>query len=367
MNNFGGIYIHVPFCRKKCHYCHFFIHPYDSKYIENYLTSIEAEWHLRKHMLNPTIRTIYLGGGTPSLLTPSQAERILRLFPETAEEITIEANPEDVTKERIQGYKEIGINRISIGVQSLNDNELLTIGRNHGANKAIEAINIAYDAGIENISIDLMYDLPSQSFASWEKTVSQLVDLPIKHLSLYNMTFEVGSLYHKKQEEIAPQVPKDEESLKILEHGLLALDSIGLRRYEISAFAHPGFESKHNSSYWTAKPFIGLGPSAFSYIDGRRFQNICHLKKWATKVQSGLDPTNFSEKLPYPDNLHELLAVNLRLLSGINLQNFPTLPQTTLTTLDSLCLEGLLTRKNNTLSLTKKGTYFYDTIASQII
>ncbi len=360
----GSIYVHVPFCAKKCPYCHFFVQPLQD--VELYLDGIKREWDLRKESLNEVV-SIYLGGGTPSLLSVSDIEQILSLFPEGAEEITIEANPDDVTIEKMQGYLSLGINRLSIGVQSLDDSNLQVIERTHSAKKAKRAVEIAFEAGFDNISIDLMYDLPNQTFSSWKKTIDEAVLLPIAHLSLYNLVFEEGSVYYKKQEELAPYRPPEEESLKMLEYAVQTLEKNGLKRYEISAFTRNERESLHNTGYWTGRPFIGLGPSAFSYIQGSRFRNICHLKKWYNALDQNADPKDFEEKLPFPDNLHELLAIRLRLMEGIHLQEFPNLPETTLRTLHALTIQGLLEHSHDRFRLSEKGKLFYDLVASEIV
>lgn len=352
----GSIYIHVPFCTKKCPYCHFFSHPLQD--VSLYLDGIKREWALRKASLT-NIVSIYLGGGTPSLLSLSEIEEILTLFPR-AEEVTIETNPDDLTLEKLQGYRSLGINRISIGVQSLDDDNLKVIGRSHSAKKAKDGVLMAYAAGFDNITIDLMYDLPGQRFSTWKKTIDAAVQLPISHLSIYNLIFEEGSSYYKSK----PLVPPEEESLLMLEYAVTACEKNGLHRYEISAFCRDNKESIHNTGYWLGRPFIGLGPAAFSYMDGSRFKNISHLKKWHTALTSGADSADFRETLPYPDNIHELLAVRLRLMRGTTLENIP--PET-LSILDSLAEQGFLHKTPTHARLSEKGKLFYDLVASEII
>lgn len=360
----GSVYIHVPFCTKKCHYCHFFVLPYQANSIDSYLKGIALEWEMRRELLSQ-ITTLYLGGGTPSLLTPDEVATILSLFPKT-EETTIEANPDDVSLEKMTAYRSLGINRVSIGVQSFDNCHLLNIGRQHSANKAVQAVETTFQAGIKNISIDLMYDLPNQTLASWKNTVDLAVQLPISHLSLYNMTLEEGSLYYKNRGSIAKTMPKDEESLAMLQYAVETLGQNGFQRYEISAFCRDGLISKHNTGYWTGRPFLGLGPSAFSYYDGRRFQNICHFAKWYRSLIESISPTDFEESLTYPHNLHELLAIRLRLTEGVSLKDFPSLPEETLQILQDLKNQNFL-QGVDTLSLTETGLLFYDQVASDIV
>jgi oxygen-independent coproporphyrinogen-3 oxidase len=361
----GSIYIHIPFCAKKCPYCHFFVQPLQD--VSLYLAGIKKEWESKKNTFKEVI-SIYLGGGTPSLLSLSEVAEIVELFKEfSPTEITIEANPDDVTLEKMKGYLSLGINRLSIGVQSLDDSSLKTIDRMHSAKKAIDAIEIAHAAGFDNISIDLMYDLPHQTFSSWKKTVDRAMLLPISHLSIYNLIFEEGSLYYKKQKELSPHTPNEEESLKMLEYAVQTCEKSGLHRYEISAFCRNEKQSLHNIGYWKGRPFIGLGPSAFSYINGSRFKNISHLKKWDSALEAHTESCDFTETLPYPDNVHELLAIRLRLMEGASLADFPSLPPETITTLVSLTNQNLLIFKENRYRLTERGKLFYDLVASELV
>lgn len=356
-----SLYIHVPFCTKKCPYCHFFVVP--SAGHEAYLKALEQEWKLIQPLIqDKQIVSLYVGGGTPSLLGPENIAKILSWIP-CSGEITLEANPDDITLEKMEAFRKAGINRVSIGVQSLDNPLLKTLGRLHTAQKAIEAIQMTAEAGITNITIDLMYELPGQTLSSWQNTLSQLENLPITHLSLYNLTFEPGAVFHKKQKELSPLLPTPEDSLAMLTAACTILPTLGLQRYEISAFAKTGFESQHNTGYWTGRPFLGLGPSAFSYWEGRRFRNFCHLKKWETLLSENTLPRDFDEKLSPLASLHERLAVRLRLLEGAPRSEFP---------IDSSLLSNLVSKKFITLTethilLTDHGRLFYDSVAEEIV
>lgn len=353
-------YIHVPFCTKKCGYCHFFVLPYREGSVALYLNALKKEIALYQPLKKPL--TIYFGGGTPSLLTPQQIAEILSWIPhDKGIEITLECNPENV--EDLQEFAAIGINRVSMGVQSLDDSQLQTLTRRHDAQKAIHAIHASRDAGITNISIDLMYDIPSQTKTSWRHTLKQVGDLPITHLSLYNLTFEPHTSFYKKKDSF--MLPDSQTSLELLEEAIHSLESFGLHRYEISAFAKPGFESKHNTGYWTGRPFLGFGPSAFSYIDGKRKRNVANLNKYVQALNNDQFPLDFEEELKPGARLKELLAIRLRLLSGCTIPS--PLPQETHTSITKLLSQGLLQLQENTLSLTHKGTLFYDTVAEELI
>ena len=358
-----GLYFHIPFCNRKCPYCHFYVIPNKDEHKELLLNSLLLEWEI-VDLGDAPVPSIYFGGGTPTLFGPEKIATLLsKITNQTSDcEVTIEANPEDVTLALIKAYKEAGINRISLGVQSLVDDSLITLERTHNRNKAIDAIHTTKEAGIDNISIDLMYELPDQTPESFQKTLNQLESLPITHLSLYNLTIEPNTAFFKR----TLNLPTQEEGLEMLTRAILTLESIGLKRYEISAFAKPGFESRHNTGYWTARPFYGLGPSAFSYINGTRYRNVANIHRYAKALKEGTSPVDFEEKLPYPQNVHELFAVALRLTKGVHLSTYD-LPQKTHQKLESLIRQGYLEKELQSLRLSEKGLLFYDQVASEII
>jgi len=360
-----SLYFHIPYCRKKCPYCHFYV--IKPTQVDRFREALKLEWQKRQPLIqDKKITSIYFGGGTPSLIDPRCIEEILQLTGQ-GEEITIEANPEDITPELMETYLKMGINRLSIGVQSLHDATLKTIGRAHSAQKAINAIHTAKTAGFNNITIDLMYDLPHQTPPSWEHTLKQLYDLPISHVSLYNLTFEEPSVFHRKQRALQPHLPSEDDSLKMLQSAIKTLEEIGLKRYEISAF---GLPSVHNTGYWIGRPFLGFGPSAFSYWDGRRFRNAANLVKYAEALESDKPWVDFTEKLSPEAHQREMLAIGLRLTEGVNPQTFQ---QRYGSFSSELKLQLAQLQKNTYLTvsellkLTSKGQLFYDTVASEII
>ncbi len=352
----GSVYVHIPFCNKKCPYCHFYVLPNTSEGREKLLPSLRLEWELRKPSFS--LESIYFGGGTPALFGPEAIAEVLSWMDPGDIEITLEANPEDITLELMAAYKEAGINRISIGVQSLDDTLLKTIGRSHTAQEAIDAIGATHEAGFTNISIDLMLDLPSQSLSQVENTFSQAVDLPITHLSLYNLVLEPPSLFYSKRNQIAPQMPKEELSLTMLQTALAYLAPT-FERYEVSAFARDGLISHHNVGYWTGRPFLGLGPSAFSYLDSQRTRNVAHLNQYMRALERGTLPIDYTDDLDKEARERELAAVGLRLLEGIDEPLFPEIAH--------LIDDGLLERNNKRLRLTEKGLLFYDSVATALI
>ncbi len=365
----ASLYIHIPFCKKKCDYCHFYVIPDKDDHKTLLLKGLSTEWELIKHnFVGKKIVSVYFGGGTPALFGPDRIEHLLSLVSNISPdcEITLEANPENITRDLMSAYKQAGINRVSIGVQSLNENLLTVLSREHSAKKAIDAIHGTYEAGIENISIDLMYDLPGQSLKMWENTLLEACRLPIKHLSLYNLTIEPRTVYYKKRDSLEKLLPSHEDSKEMYEMALAKFDDAGLKQYEISAFARDGAYSRHNIGYWQGRPFLGMGPSAFSYWKGKRFRNIENLNKYCKMLENGESPVDFQEDLVADAKVRELLVIGIRILEGVNLDNFPV-DNSTLQSIESLMQDGFLKKANNQLKLTSKGILFYDTIASQLI
>ena len=333
-------------------------------------TGLSLEWDRQVCKLaNLEIASIYFGGGTPSLFAPKGIEHLLKMVFNSglklshSIEITIEANPEEVNSPFFSQIASLGINRLSLGVQSLDNRSLQTLERKHSAEKAISAIKQAKEAGIENISIDLMYDIPDQTLASWNYSLNQLSDLPITHLSLYNLTIEPHTVFYKKRNSLS--LPPPEQSLQFLKLAISELEKIGLHRYEISAFAKQGFESQHNLGYWTGRPFLGFGPSACSYWDGMRFKNIPNLQRYVNKLQNNESWVEYCEKLPFPENEKELFVIALRLIKGSFLKK--ELKNILAPTLQKLEKEHLISIHNDIVQLTEKGLLFHDFVASELI
>lgn len=363
-----SLYFHIPFCSRKCPYCHFYVIPDKLEFKNQLAEGLKLEWKKLQPLLEQKqLVSIYFGGGTPSLFGPNAIGNILKEinFPKNCE-ITLEANPEEVSLSLIQAYKETGINRISLGVQSLDDSSLEVLGRQHSAQKALKAIDDIYGAGIRNISIDLMYDLPGQTLDSWQRTLSHIEKLPITHLSLYNLTIEPHTGFFKRKKALTPLLPTPETSLQMLHTAVSHLEKAGLSRYEISAFAKPGFSSLHNTGYWTGRPFLGLGPSAFSYWNKKRFRNVASLSRYTAALKEDRSAVDFEEELPYPANVAELLAIRLRLLEGVNISEW-NLPQPLTDVLSDLHKKGWIAYDGTHTKLTEDGLLWYDSVAEAII
>lgn len=356
-----SLYVHIPFCTKKCDYCHFFVLPNKESYKDPLLKAIKQEYSLRQktEALPPKLVSLYFGGGTPALFGPERIAELIKFFP-PCDEVTLEANPDGVSLELMRAYRKAGVNRISLGVQSLDDQLLIKIGRTHNATHAETAVHLLKEAGFDNISIDLMYDLPSQNLAHWRHTLERAAKLPITHLSLYNLTIEPHTSFFKYRETLSKEVPNEEESLQMYLMAQEVLEKAGLNQYEISAFAKPGFYSKHNTGYWLARPFLGLGPSAFSYWHGKRFRNVANLNKYTQTLDKDEFPIDFEEELLGEEKERELFAIQLRLMQGVALPSYKD-------ELIPLEKEGLLLIENGRVKLTQRGLLLYDSIATELI
>lgn len=372
--SFLSLYFHVPFCSKKCPYCHFYVVPGKKEAHSAFIKTLMQEWDQKLPLFHDrTIISLYFGGGTPSQLDPLLIEQLLQHIlksPVTfhpALEITWEANPEDLSYHYLKNLNTLPINRLSMGVQSLHDPSLKILDRQHDSLKALEAVHTAASLGFDNISIDLMYDLPHQTLCSWNTTLTMLKALPISHLSLYNLTIEPHTLFYKKRKILQPVIPNDTQSLALLDHAVHCLEEIGLQRYEISAFAKPGKHSRHNTGYWMGREFLGLGPSAFSYFRKKRFRNCCDLRKYTQCIQQGQNSVDFEEELEPQASLRERLVIALRLCEGVDLTHLEPLPQRLQEEIICLEHEGFLEQSRTRLFLTPKGALFYDTVAAELI
>ncbi len=319
----AGIYIHIPFCASRCSYCDFYstlqLHEASAPYVEALL----AEAGLRcGELRGEPVVTLYMGGGTPSQLPLPLLSRLIRGLREVidlshVEEFTIEANPDDVTPHWCEVIKSLGINRVSMGVQSFEDDILKMIGRRHDALQVIDAVKCLQDYGIDNISIDLIYGLPGQTVESWTRSVEQAIALRPRHLSAYGLTYEEGTrLWHQRERGEVVEVPEDQ---CLMMYSILVdrLCAAGYEHYEISNFAMPGYHSRHNSSYWQDIPYLGLGAAAHSY-DGRvRRSNPCDLRRYMSTVMAGKTACEV-EQLTQWERYDERVMLGLRTSRGVD-------------------------------------------------
>lgn len=323
-----GLYFHIPFCVKKCNYCDFYSIT-KTEGIDKFVHYLLRELELFSEEVKSKIEvdTIFFGGGTPSLLLPNQFAKILSsinsIFSIGSDaEITIEANPGTIDVKHLREFHQMGINRISFGVQSFNDNELQFLDRIHTSQEAIKSIEFAQNIGFNNVSIDLIFGVPNQTLSSWKKNLNIIKSLQIQHLSVYNLIYEENTPLHNRLAEgkIAPIDELIEE--KIYLQTIDFLDSIGLLQYELSNFALNGFECKHNIKYWTHQPYFGFGPSAHSYFNFRRYWNLKNLSKYYQSIDQNQLPVEDDEVIDKYKYIIERIMLGLR-YQGIDL-NFIT-------------------------------------------
>ena len=316
----AGIYIHVPFCYTQCSYCDFY-KTTNQQLKGEYIKAICKEIDLNASFLsNEDINTVYFGGGTPSSLSLDELncilQRMFRFVPEEkVNEFTVEVNPDDVTHDYIKGLLDAGVNRISMGVQSFFDNHLRKMNRRHNASQALDAITRAKNAGVNNMSIDLIYGLPYMSFDEWKVNVQMAVESEVQHISAYHLTFEKGTLYYDYLKKGKLKEVPEESSIKQFDYLVEALTKGGFDNYEISNFALPGLYSQHNSNYWTGEKYLGLGPSAHSFDGNKRTWNIRDLHQYCRHLQEG--NSYFSdEELTVVDRYNEFIMLGLRTRKG---------------------------------------------------
>lgn len=324
MTDAGMIYLHVPFCARRCIYCDFYSTTLSEEVRKQYVKAAQRELKERvSYLPSSHIRTIYLGGGTPSQLSTEEIASLLdciRAYYNVASdaEITLECNPDDITQAFAQTIKEIGINRVSLGVQSFDDEILHLLNRRHDAREAEEAVKTLYENGLNNISIDLIYGLPRQDVASFSTDLSKAFSLPIKHLSSYALSVEKGTALAKRIEEKALEVASEETFVK--EYTLLMeqAEKHGFIHYEISNFALQGFESKHNSGYWDGTPYLGIGPGAHSFDGTDRRYNLPQLLDYIQQSEQGIFPHQ-TELLKDYERYNEWIFTSLRTSKGLSL------------------------------------------------
>lgn len=319
----AGIYIHIPYCRQACRYCdfHFVVSVWQKKEI---LPHILKEVESRREYLNgELINSIYFGGGTPSVLEMGEIASILESIKKnytigSEPEISFEANPEDLKKEYLTGLREIGINRLSIGIQSFHNSDLELMHRIHSAEQAITCVKDAKDVGFDNISIDLIYGIPRQEAGVWEENLDIAFSLRVQHFSAYHLTYEAGTIFDHwvKKGRIKPI--QEEDSIQQFKTLLKKSRENGFEHYEISNFSLPGFQSRHNSSYWHQEKYIGVGPSAHSFDGKSRRWNFKSNKKYSENISNGTEYFE-TEVLTEENQYNEFIMTNMRTMAGVSL------------------------------------------------
>lgn len=358
----AGIYIHIPFCKQRCIYCDFYSTTSQEK--ENrYIEAVCTELELRKQSLPDPVHTIYIGGGTPSLLNPVSVKQLkdcidrnYRVMPDL--EFTVEANPDDISPEWLEAMSRTGVNRISMGVQTFHDGHLKLLRRRHNSERAIQAVHLCQEHGFRNISIDLIYGLPEQTLEEWKADVAQAIALNVQHLSAYALIYEENTALWRMREQNKVQEADEELSLSMFEYLITELKNNGFEHYEISNFGLPGFHSRHNSSYWNDTPYLGCGASAHSFIGMERMYNTANINQYIKDITRCRE-----ENLPYNEVCHcevldryehynDRIITGLRTAAGLDLEK---LEQDFGTELKNYCLKMAAPHlKENTLQITEK-------------
>lgn len=369
------LYIHIPFCHSKCPYCDFFSVA-TKKWRGEFVQALCREAELRKFEIKGTVETIYFGGGTPSLLSEQEFSDIMSAVNQffnidTHAEVTIEANPDDVTPEKLLFWKSQGGNRLSIGTQSFDDEELKYLGRIHNADRSRQALKDAVHEGFHNISADLIHGLPGADPGKLLHSIEELRNLGVKHLSMYSLTVEKGTILENRiRKGILKNIDEDEQAGTYM-RAVEKAEACGFMQYEISNFCVPGFESKHNSAYWKGAPYLGLGPSAHSFDGQKRSWNVSDIQQYIAGINDQ-KPVLESETLSGTDRYNEFLLTRLRMVCGIQLEEMKQLFGESVTKefIDEVRKSKItqyvqITEKS--LAITRSGLLFADPIISELM
>lgn len=369
----AGIYIHIPFCKTRCTYCDFFSSTSMNEK-EAYIDALCKELFLRKDYLQKQkIKSLYFGGGTPSQLSIADFKRIFDAVYtcfdlSLVQEITLEANPDDLNAQYLQGLAKLPFNRISLGIQSFQDQELHLLKRRHNAQAAIIAVQDCRNAGFNNISIDLMYGLPGQTMEIWENNLSQAIRLNVQHISAYHLIYEEGTVLYKLLKENTIKDIDENLSLAMFEKMMDTLDEAGFEHYEISSFAKNGLVAKHNSSYWDGTHYLGIGSAAHSYDGKSRQWNISELQTYIESIEKG-ELAMELEVMDIKQNYQDYILTRLRTKKGININELEMLfgeeiKAHFLKKIDSYIKNATVCQIKNVYSLTRKGIFISDGIMS---
>ncbi len=369
----AGIYIHIPFCSQKCGYCDFYsITRLSNK--DEFINALISEISIRSGELNNTeIKTLYFGGGTPSLLSISDFSKIFEKLHEIIDfeklkEITVEANPDDMNFEYLSGLKKLGVNRLSVGIQSFENRILAFMNRRHDAKQAQNAIQIAQNVGFGNISVDLIYGIPKMDLDTWSKSVQTALQMNVQHISAYHLTFEPDTPFYKRLKRGEIVEIDDKDSLDQYFVLVNQLTANGYIDYEISNFCLRGYESMHNSNYWNGKSYFGLGPSAHSFHNSIRKWNVSNLNDYLSKISTH-DIYYESETLSEKDRYNESIMLGLRTKKGVSVNNLISNFTSELSNYFTQVMEknisiGNLTLSNNYLQVTNNKKFLTDKIIS---
>jgi putative oxygen-independent coproporphyrinogen III oxidase len=367
LNPIRHIYVHIPFCARICPYCAFYKDLLDRSQTQRFCEAVLCELQERTRVFDVVPKTIYLGGGTPTSLSTSQLEFLLggfhqRLDLSALAEWTVEANPGSVSPRKAALLCKLGVNRISLGVQSWDNSLLKILGREHNAEQAEQSFHILREAGCSNINLDLMFGLPSQTVQQWQQTLEKTVSLRPDHISAYCLTYEEDTEFFLRQSRGELKANPDTDA-DFFELGMSTLEQAGYEHYEISNYARPGFSSVHNRAYWSGEDYVGVGPSAFSTVGMRRWQNLSDYRAYADRTLLGQSLTAATENLTTEMKRAERIALSLRTRDGISSMELEPFVRET----DEFIMLGLLRESNGKFLLTQKGKSLADSVAAAFI
>lgn len=372
-----SLYIHVPFCVKKCRYCAFYSTTYSTGSADEFMSGLKHEAAMyRNDFSRRFITSVYVGGGTPVVLSLAQLELLVRVIREYfpiagGVEFTVEANPNAVTLDKLSFLRAQGVNRLSLGVQSFSDEALLTLGRLHNAEQAADAFRCARKVGFKNIGIDLIYGIPGQTGDHWEETLNAAVALKPEHVSAYCLSLDEGSQFMQEAETGGFTLPEEEVVAAMYERAVQKLNTAGYGRYEISNFSLPGYECRHNMNYWERGEYLGLGPGAWSYISGRRYANVADTTEYAQRLSSGRTAVDVQETVGPGQSARETVLLGLRTMKGLDLLRYerqygPDFLRRLEKKAVVLGAEGLLRVTKGRLSLTDRGVLLSDEVLTRL-
>ncbi len=371
-----SLYIHIPFCCKKCKYCDFYSVTASRPLIKDYIAVLNRQLS----SLEPEFATIYIGGGTPSILELETLGSLLDFLDrvsEKAEEFSIEVNPESVDRKKLKLLLKKGVNRISIGVQSFNDKKLKRLGRLHSSKKAEESVKLAQDCGFDNISLDLIFGTEQESLKDWEGELIKATGFKPAHISAYALSYEKGTPLYQELEN-GEDIPVDDEIVALMYKKTMSfLPKAGFKHYEVSNFSKPGFQCRQNMNYWYSRPYVGLGPSAVSFDGILRRKNIPEITPYMSRVKAGKSLIVAEEKLSGKSKAKLAAAIKIRTKEGIDFKWFRDrwgydFPRLEAGVLEPLIEEGLigyryLKGKRRGICLTKRGFLFADSVSSEFL
>lgn len=371
----AGIYIHIPFCKSRCIYCGF----YSTTLLDlrkKYINAVCREMELRKNYIREPFSTIYLGGGTPSLLDEAELTKLFLYINNVYDvdrnaEITMECNPDDITPEFTNMLSRLPINRVSMGAQTFADSRLRLLHRRHNSDEVKHAVKLLREAGIKNISIDLMFGFPDESLSQWKEDISAAMALNVEHISAYSLMYEEDTPLWKMLDTGKVKEIDEELSLTMFKELVCQLTDAGYEHYEISNFARPGYRSRHNSSYWHQVPYIGLGAAAHSFDLNSRQWNVADLKLYIEEINNGIIPME-REELDNDTTFNDIITTALRTSDGIDLNALETrlgrrYRNTLISAAGKHLEQGLLEIRHDRLRLTSEGIFISDMVMSDLM